>query len=244
MYVHWRKVEKHKKFKENKNSPNFLFKIILQFWQFFPYHFFEGSSLNILSSSRTLHASIIYFYFFILLVFLWEFCYFTGQPSVFCYVHSAIQPNYWVLRDCLLLLVCFLRARSFVNNNWCLCVTVRVFFKCLVVRDCVFIPDFRGPKALSENVLSSGGRAGAGCGSGRGESVVFWPRRFHSSWARPAAGSVTLILWPKICLLGLLLLPALVCVWGTTFVAASTEKTQPVLIVTRNSLGYIGSQWI
>lgn len=64
----------------------------------------------------------------------------------------------------------FLRARSSLSSNWYLSVTVRAFFKCLVaVR--VFISDRRGPDGMPENVLFSGGRAGAGCGAGQGESV-------------------------------------------------------------------------
>lgn len=61
---------------------------------------------------------------------------------------------------------------SSLSCNWCLCVTVKVFFNYSVICDCVCVSGpVRGPGDVSENVLSSAGRVAAGCEAGRGESM-------------------------------------------------------------------------
>ena len=68
--------------------------------------------------------------------FLGGFLYSTCQlsKSAFCCAHSAVQLIYWVFKDC------FLGGGGAVSSSLVVTdvsVTVRVFFKYLVVCDCV-----------------------------------------------------------------------------------------------------------
>lgn len=81
------------------------------------------------------------------------------SKSVFCCVYSAIHSNDWVFKDWLFFSVCLLlvlrTSSSSRRSNWCLSVMIRVFLQMFV------------GLRLCENVLSSGGRVGAGWGLGR-----------------------------------------------------------------------------
>lgn len=150
--------------KENISSPYFVCKIILQLWEMFFHHFLRGSSLFWMYPSCVCHP-----------VRFWEdssvppvrFLSLCSAASILLYSSSIgfLKTGFFFEgweRGCWVV--------SSLRCNWCLCVTVKVFFNYSVILCCVSGP-LRGPDDVSENVLSSLGRAGAGCEARQGESV-------------------------------------------------------------------------
>ena len=131
-----------KKCKENISSPNFVCKIILPLWEMFFHRCLRGSSLFWMYPSCVCHR----FCFWAIRLF-----HLSAFLVCVCRVHSAIQLIYWIFKDwrgCWVV--------SSLSCNWCLCVTVKVFFKyAVIVIVCCVSGPLRGPDDVSENVLSS-----------------------------------------------------------------------------------------
>ena len=132
-----------KKCKENISSPNFVCKIILQLWEMFFHHCLRGSSLFWMYPSCVCHRFCFWEDSSVPPVSFLSLC---SAVSILLYSSSAGFLKTW--RRCWVV--------SSLSCNWCLCVTVKVFFKysVIVIVCCVSGP-LRGPDDVSENVLSS-----------------------------------------------------------------------------------------
>ena len=117
--------------KENISSPNFVCKIILQLWEMFFHHFLRGSSLFWMYPSCVCHP-----------VRFWEdssvppvrFLSLCSAASILLYSSSIgfLKTGFFFEgweRGCWVV--------SSLRCNWCLCVTVKVFFNYSVICDCV-----------------------------------------------------------------------------------------------------------